>query len=355
MPAVLTSQRVDSVAVRVGHLALIRQRVQPAAGIGRAGGITAAALIVVLAVLLRDAGRFFLGQSSVIGGFGLGDLAGERGLVRHILHVVGVHFFIRRQHLGQERILLRALALQLLLLLGKLFADRVKLCQLLLQLLTLGGDLVGDGLHLLEHQLVGLGDLLNDVDLVKKIGEAVCTKQDAPVGDTARLLHGADTGLILLIETLLLGLGGFEVGLLVGDEQAVLLHLLVEVVDGRLRHADLLIDVGFLVDKRLGLGFVFIDLRLQGVTLFFQLRLLIAQAVQFFFDLGAGRCVDHDDQGAGNKAQQHHGGEHQTDDTAAGAALFLFHKLGYLPVYTFRNFRMESKLPNTPTRKPVSA
>ena len=203
--------------------------------------------------------------------------------------------------------------------------------------------------------MVGLGDLLDDVDLVEQIGEAVGAEEDGPVGDAARLLHGADAGLVLGVEALFLGLRGFEVGLLVGDEQTVLLDLLVEVVDGSLRHADLLVDIGFLFDERLGLGLVFLDLCLQGFAFFLEFRLLAAKAVKLFFDLGARSGVDHDDEGTRDEAQEHHGDQHQADDPAAGAAVFGFHKCGYLPVYTFRNLRMESKLPNTPTRKPVSA
>ena len=206
MPAVLLGQRVDAVAVGVGDLALIRQRIQPAAGIGRAGGIAAGAFVVILAVERGNAFGLFLGQGRIVGRLGLGDLLGKRGLVRHVLHVVGVHFFIRRQHLGQKRILLRALGLEILLLLVELLARRVELCHLLLELGTLGRDLLGDGLHLLEHLLVGLGDLLDNVDLVEQIGEAVGAEEDGPVGDAARLLHGADAGLVLRVEALFLGL-----------------------------------------------------------------------------------------------------------------------------------------------------
>ena len=92
-----------------------------------------------------------------------------------------------------------------------------------------------------------------------------------------------------------------------------------------------------------------------GFAFFLEFRLLAAKAVELFFDLGARSGVDHDDEGARDEAQEHHGDQHQADDPAAGAAVFGFHKCGYLPVYTFRNLRMESKLPNTPTRKPVSA
>ena len=74
-----------------------------------------------------------------------------------------------------------------------------------------------------------------------------------------------------------------------------------------------------------------------------------------YLTLFAKMCIRDSDEGARDEAQEHHGDQHQADDPAAGAAVFGFHKCGYLPVYTFRNLRMESKLPNTPTRKPVSA
>ena len=66
MPAVLLGQRVDAVAVGIGDLALIRQRIQPAAGIGRAGGIAAGAFVVILAVERGDAFGLFLGQGRII-------------------------------------------------------------------------------------------------------------------------------------------------------------------------------------------------------------------------------------------------------------------------------------------------
>ena len=317
---------MDTVAVGVGHLTLIRQWIQPAAGVGRAAGIAVRALIVVLPVQRCNALRLFLGQGSVIRGLGLGNILGERGLVCHILLVVGAHFLIGFQHISEQNVLLRTLGLELLLLLVELVAGRVKLRELLFELRALGRDLLGDGLHLVQHQLVGLGDLLNDVDLVEQIREAVCAEQDRPVGDITRLLHGADAGLVLLVQALFLGLRRFELGLLVGDKQTVLLHLLVEVVDSRQRHVDLLVDIRFLVDERLGLGLVFLDLCLKRVALLFELRLLIAKAGELFFDLRARRGVDHDGKGAGNQAQQHHGGQHQADDPAAGAAFLLFHK-----------------------------
>ncbi|MFR7744561.1 MAG: hypothetical protein ACLU3I_15805 [Acutalibacteraceae bacterium] len=113
-------------------------------------------------------------------------------------------------------------------------------------------------------------------------GEAVRAEQNRPVGDIARLLHGADAGLVLLVQALFLGLGRFQLGLLVGDQQAVLLHLLVQVVDGRLRHADLLVDIGFLIDERLRFGLVFLDLCLKRFALLFELCLLIAKAGELF-------------------------------------------------------------------------
>lgn len=77
-------------------------------------------------------------------------------------------------------------------------------------------------------------------------------------------------------------LGRFQFGLLVGDQQAVLLHLLVQVVDGRLRHADLLVDIGFLIDERLRFGLVFLDFCLKRFALLFELCLLIAEAGELF-------------------------------------------------------------------------
>ena len=74
MPAVLLGQRVDAAAVGIGDLALIRQRIQPAAGIGRAGGIAAGAFVVILAVERGDAFGLFLGQGRIVGRLGLGDL-----------------------------------------------------------------------------------------------------------------------------------------------------------------------------------------------------------------------------------------------------------------------------------------
>ena len=315
-----------AVTVGVRDLTLIRKGIQPAARVGRATGIAVRAFVVVLPVQRCDALSLLLGKGGIIRGLGLGNLVRQLGLVGHVLLVIGVHFLVGLHHFQQQTVGLGALRLKLRLLLVKLLARRVKLCHLLLKLRALGCDLLGDGLHLFQHQLVRLGDLLNHVDLVQQIREAVRAEQNRPVGDITRLLHGADAGLILLVQALFLGLGRFQLGLLVGDQQAVLLHLLVQVVDGRLRHADLLVDIGFLIDERLRFGLVFLDLCLKRFALLFELCLLIAEAGELFFDLRARRGVDHDDKGAGDQAQQHHGGQHQADDPAAGAAFLLFHK-----------------------------
>ena len=61
VPAVLSGQRMRAVAVGVCDLALIWQRIQPAAGVGCAAGIAVRAFIVVLPVQRSDALCLFLG------------------------------------------------------------------------------------------------------------------------------------------------------------------------------------------------------------------------------------------------------------------------------------------------------
>ena len=126
---------------------------------------------------------------------------------------------------------------------------------------------------------------MDHIDPVKKVGEAVRLKQDRPVGNASRLLHGAQPRLILLLERLFLRLGGFGLLLLLRDQLIVLLNLCVEVVDLFAGKRDLTVDVIFLLNDRLGLLLILFDLRFQLGALLPQLRLLCTELVQLLLKL----------------------------------------------------------------------
>ena len=124
---------------------------------------------------------------------------------------------------------------------------------------------------------------MDHIDPVKKVGEAVRLKQDRPVGNASRLLHGAQPRLILLLERLFLRLGGFGLLLLLRNQLIVLLNLCV--VDLFAGKRDLTVDVIFLLNDRLGLLLILFDLRFQLGALLPQVRLLCTELVQLLLKL----------------------------------------------------------------------
>ena len=213
VPLIRAAQRVDAVAIRVGDRNRIGKRIQEAS-CRRCCGAGASAvrrdLIVVLPVQLCLPRRLFLRERVKVVRLGLLDLRGHLVLEFFVVLILFRHGVVFCGHLQNQLVRLGSLLLHLCLLLSKIVLCLLEIIHLGLELCALSRDLRGNVCHLFEHQLVGLGDLVDHIDLVEKIGEAAGAKQDRPVGNFARLLHRAQAGLVLLVEPRLLGLGLLE-------------------------------------------------------------------------------------------------------------------------------------------------
>ena len=278
---------MDAVAIRVGDRNRVGKRIQEAACRGcRGAGASAVRrnLIVVLPVQLCLPRRLFLRERVKIVRLGLLDLRGHLIFEFFVVLILFRHGVVLRSHLQNQLVRLGSLLLHLCLLLSKIVLCLLEIIHLGLELCALSRDLRGNVCHLFEHQLVGLGDLVDHVDLVEKVGEAAGAKQDRPIGDLACLLHRAQAGLVLLVEPRLLGLGLLELVLLLRDKKAVLLDLFVEIFDRLAGHLHLLVDIRLLFYERLRLGLIVLDGRLERIALLFELGLLFAQRNKLLFN-----------------------------------------------------------------------
>ena len=189
---------------------------------------------------------------------------------------------------------------------------------------------------------------MDHIHAVEKVREAAGLKENRPVGDRSRLLHGTQARLILLLKLCFMQLRLVQLLLLFRDQEAVLLNLRVVVVDRFIRQLDLAVDVRFLLHNALRLLFILRDLCRQRRALFLDARLLLAELLKLCEDL-LRLGGTHRSQQPRRHAEYRQKREQRAKDAEAMGLAIGFHG------YTLRNFRMESKLPTTPTAKPVSA
>ena len=216
---------------------------------------------------------------------------------------------------------------------------------LLRQILTGAFDLLRGLLHLFEHPVIGQGDLVDRVHAVEHIRKAAGFEQDRPVGDLAVFRHGADAGLITLVERVALGQSGVKLVLLFCDQKIVFLNLLVLVGNGILGQLDLLVDLALLPDKIEHIRLVFLDLRGQRVLLRGNGALALLEIVDFFLDVRRGLAEGReDDAEQQNCRQQDRNHAHDHTSILVHSSL----------LYTSRNLRMDITLPKMPTNRPAA-
>ena len=164
MPLIRAAQRVDAVAIRVGDRNRIGKRIQEAS-CRRCCGAGASAvrrdLIVVLPVQLCLPRSLFLGKGVKVVRLGLLDLRGHLVLEFFVVLILFRHGVVFCGHLQNQLVRLGSLLLHLCLLLSKIVLCLLEIIHLVLELCALSRDLRGNVCHLFEHQLVGLGDLVD--------------------------------------------------------------------------------------------------------------------------------------------------------------------------------------------------
>ena len=312
---------MDPPAVGTGYIAADAsgQRGNKAGAAGRNIGRRAGASHIVL-VLLCQALCLLGGEGCLIGGLRLHDLLAERLLLRLIGQVFVGEVIIGGGQVEEQSIRFCALGFQGLFLLGQSVLDFLLRRQLRLQCLAILLDLLGDALQLGQHTLVGLSHLLDAVNPAQEVGKAGCLEEHSPIGNGAGLLHGAKPRLVCLIHLLLTRHGVLQLRLLFSNEQAILLNESIAVLDLCLGDGDLLIDIGLLVDGRLGAGLIGVDLLLERGALVGDLLRLILEAIDGLLDLRGRGCANHGHERACHQAAHHQHTQHQGDNHNPGAA-----------------------------------
>ena len=297
--------------------------------------------------LSLSSGLFLGGHRIAVFHFLLGNLLGEGLLLGFVFFRGGLQRLPVGPELRENLVRLRALGLQL----------RLVLCQLILRflqrdlfrgkLLSGGLDLLRHGFHPLEHPRVRQGDLVDHIDAVEHIRKTAGLEQDRPIGELSVLLHGADPGAVLLIEPVTLGERLVQLVLLFGDQEVVLLDLQVRILDGVLRELDFLVDHAFLHHQIVQLRVVAVELAFNAALLGLNTLALLFQLIDPLLDFAGALGVN----GQNDDACDH--GEHQKGrDRADNVTAVFVHKKP--PDYTSRNFRMDMTLPKMPTKSPAA-
>ena len=158
--------------------------------------------------------------------------------------------------------------------------------------------------HFLQTALVSLGDLLDHLQTVQQVREAIGLEQNGPVGQLTVFLHRPDTLFVLSIELFVECLCCIQLILLVGDQQTVSDDLLIDVIHLLVQQAHFIFNAVFLGNDLLDLGHIVVDLAFQLVDLFLDLVPIGLQVVEFLlqFSRGSGANRGND---AGQQAQQH--------------------------------------------------
>lgn len=158
-----------------------------------------------------------------------------------------------------------------------------------------------------------------------------------------------DALLIAVEQVVLISLELVELRLLFGDEQIVLTDLLVQILDLLPRQLDLLIDLRLLLHDIERLSVVCGDLCLELLLLLVKLILLRFQAADLRADIRgiAAKTV--------TSRPVRIAAASSSAMTEMMTLLYLY--IVYPPVrvfQTFRNFRMDIRLPTTPISRPVT-
>ena len=273
--------------------------------------------------LSLSSGFFLCGHRIAVFHFLLGNLLGEGLLLGLVFFRGGLQGLPVGPELREDLVRLRALGLQL----------RLVLCELILrflqrdffrgELLTGGLDLLRHCFHPLKHARVRQGDLVDHIDAVEHVRKTAGLEQDRPIGELSVLLHGADPGTVLLIEPVALGERLVQLVLLFGDQEVVLLDLQVRILNGILRELDFLVDHAFFHHQIVQLCVVAVELAFNAALLGLNALTLLFQLIDPFLDFAGTLGVNSQN----DDACDH--GEHQKCRNRAdyGTAVFVHKNL----------------------------
>ena len=236
------------------------------------------------------------------------------------------------QQLGNDAVCLFPLGIQFRLGSVQLFLGAFQIGLFRLQLLPGLLNSLGRLVQCLQAAIVRCCDLLDHAHSVQQVGEAVGFEEDLPIAQGSLFLHSTDSGLIFLVQRIILFLGRIQLILLVRDQYAISSDLLVDIVHLGMEQGHFLIDQVLLCNDVGNLVLVLLILTFQFLHLGLHFRPLLLQAGNLLADFAGGSGIGPGGQQAENQRQNQHGRHNAGQNGNKLLAIFHRDSFGYYPM-----------------------